>query len=272
MSHGRGASNCLMAPIEYTDPTVLTVGIAEGWAEPVTDPSLIDWPVRQAAALIPFDVVDGRPVSPGPRSQVQRGRNGLGLWGENPMADAVVTACTANGGRCLLMIERDDGHGWALPGGAIEPGETPVQASARELREETGLAVDAALWRAGTPQVVPDPRASDEAWAVMVANRADLGQVTRLPDVRGADDARRAAWIPADNYTVLSRALQDRYTGHVFPAHVDLLRAALRTEQARATAAGTPPTGTPPVDANRDAVLSETKLDATRAPAPGGYP
>lgn len=211
----------------YTDPAVLTAGVSEGWAEPVTDPALIDWPARQAAALIPFDVMDGRPVSPGPPSRVRRGRNGLGLWGENAMADAVITAHAPDGARYLLMVERGDGHGWAVPGGAIEPGETPVEASARELQEETGLVVAAGLWRAGTPQFVPDPRGSDEAWAVTVANTADLGRVSTLPDVRGADDARRAAWVPADGYPDLVQALRDVYDGQVFPAHVDLLRDAL---------------------------------------------
>ena len=117
----------------FTHPDVLTLGVRDGWADPETDPTRIDWPARQAAAAIWFDVVDGRPVNPSAPTGIRYGRNGLGHWGEALAADAIVTATTADGQRWLLMAERGDSHGWALPGGMVEPGEDRVDAAVREL-------------------------------------------------------------------------------------------------------------------------------------------
>jgi ADP-ribose pyrophosphatase YjhB (NUDIX family) len=139
------------------------------------------------------------------------------------MADAVITAHTPDGHRHLLLVERKDGHGWAVPGGSIDPGESPVHASARELQEETGLQVEAGLWRETPPRFVPEPRASDEAWAVTAPARADLGQVQALPAVQGADDAAQARWVRADTYTDLVAALAHEHDGVVFPAHIQML-------------------------------------------------
>ena len=53
-------------------------------------------------------------------------------------------------GAALLVLRRDDiptipwPGCWDLPGGGAEPGETPIDCALRELREETGLALDPA--------------------------------------------------------------------------------------------------------------------------------
>lgn len=209
----------------YTHPDVSGKGVKEGWADPITDPTEIDWRSRQARALIRFKVVDGRPVNP-VEPHLPGGRNELGHWGEKPAADALVFA-THHGRRHALMVLRDDGHGWAIPGGCIDPGETPAQAASRELSEEAAYRVPARAWRVGRAEYVPDPRASREAWMVTVLCSYDLGAVEELPVVVGGDDAARAGWIPAGSYNELAAHLRREYSGVVFPGHIDMLKRSL---------------------------------------------
>jgi len=215
-----------MKPRTYTHPDVLTIGVAEGWADPETDPTRIDWPERQARAARAFKVVNGRPVNPFESTGIRYGRNEFGHWGEGLTADALVTASLPH---CpvpfLLMVRRADGHGWAVPGGFVEPGETGLEAAARELAEETSLGIGAACGhREMAARYVPDPRASDEAWVVTIPVHFGLGVLNALPAVSGGGDAALARWLPAGSYPVLADAVGFLDPlGGVFAAHIPML-------------------------------------------------
>ncbi|WP_205327545.1 NUDIX domain-containing protein [Glycomyces sp. YM15] len=191
-----------------------------------THPLDINWPVRQARAVVLFKIDEhGLPVNPD-ETVTREGRGDLWHWGEAANADACVIVIDTEMRMFLCLVERDDGHGWALPGGGIDPGETAAEAAARELWEETGLQIDAFQFKARPGRYVPDPRAGRRAWmttvpSVVVMHRNDL------PELHAGDDARDAAWLHANTFADLETAVAQR-GGQIFPAHVGLLRDLLR--------------------------------------------
>ncbi len=62
--------------------------------------------------------------------------------GRTERAELTVLCLLEKDGRVLLQDRvKDDWHGYALPGGHVEPGESFVEAAVREMREETGLTI-----------------------------------------------------------------------------------------------------------------------------------
>ena len=89
----------------------------------------------------------------------------------------------------LLLIKRghEPGAGlWSLPGGRIEPGETDAEALVREMREETGLTVQAGPLLGSVRRPAPGGR---------VLDIRDYTATITGGTLRAGDDAADARWV-----------------------------------------------------------------------------
>ena len=71
----------------------------------------------------------------------------------NSLVPSVNVMVTNSAGE-VLLIRRSDNDNWAVPGGAINLGESMVQAAVRETREETGIDCEVT----GLVGIYTDPR------------------------------------------------------------------------------------------------------------------
>lgn len=122
-------------------------------------------------------------------------------WAPAPYPPVFVTVDAVL--RCsnhVLLIQRgqDPGQGlWALPGGFLEPRDTLYQSALRELEEETSLRLlPDTLARALKEVAVFDhPDRSQRGRTISHTHYFDLGE-RELPELRAADDASAARWVP----------------------------------------------------------------------------
>ena len=103
----------------------------------------------------------------------------------------------------VLLIERKFAPGkgaWALPGGHKNSDETFRYAALRELEEEVGLKVSPKVIRGSIKdsQLFDDPKRTAVFCKPTVAQFIVLqpDHDGKLPRVQGADDAKRAFWVP----------------------------------------------------------------------------
>jgi 8-oxo-dGTP diphosphatase len=99
-------------------------------------------------------------------------------------------------GRLLLVRRAKDPEAgrWTLPGGRVEPGESPAAAAAREVAEETGLAV--AVGREWL--VLERPAGPDAVFEIHDFVAEPVGGV-----LRAGDDAADTGWFTPAELTAM---------------------------------------------------------------------
>jgi ADP-ribose pyrophosphatase YjhB (NUDIX family) len=117
-----------------------------------------------------------------------------------PAANSIVVAVTAfvrdEAGR-LLLIRRTDNDLYAIPGGALELGETLTQTVQREVMEETGIAVKVTglIGIYSDPEHVIEFTDGEVRQEFSICFRAD----PTGGDLRTSDESKEVLWVaPAD--------------------------------------------------------------------------
>ncbi|MHB8303146.1 MAG: NUDIX hydrolase [Acidobacteriaceae bacterium] len=107
-----------------------------------------------------------------------------------------VGAVVLDGDRVLLVrrVHAPMAGVWALPGGAVELGETLAQAVVRELTEETGLIVEPVAMLDALEKIERDPAGNVQYHYVLVEFlcRCTGGAM------QAASDAAEVRWVPWD--------------------------------------------------------------------------
>ncbi|WP_406311892.1 NUDIX domain-containing protein [Streptosporangium sp. NBC_01639] len=120
----------------------------------------------------------------------------------NSLVPSVNVVVTNEAGE-ILMIRRSDNGNWAVPGGAIDLGESLPEAAIRETLEETGIRCEIT----GLIGTYTDPRhvilytSNGEArqeFSIVLTGRAVEGEPTP------SDESREVRWVPREEVETLA--------------------------------------------------------------------
>lgn len=108
------------------------------------------------------------------------------------------------GGEVLLHRRVKDPNRdlWVAPGGKIEPDESPTECAIREMREETGLEIEAPVLRGIMTEVSPRP---DYQWITFIFAAARWSGA--LAPAPGIGEFR---WVPTSHVFALPTPPADR--------------------------------------------------------------
>lgn len=118
----------------------------------------------------------------------------------------------------ILLIRRTDNGNWALPGGAIDLGESASHAAVRETREETGVSCEIT----GLVGIYTDPRhvihytSDDEVrqeFSIVLTGRPVSGEPTP------SSESSEVRWVPAARVEAyeMDQAMRKRIERYLSP-------------------------------------------------------
>ena len=114
-------------------------------------------------------------------------------------------------GGIVLIERRNPPHGWALPGGFVEYGETVEAAAVREAREETGLAVEIVRQFHVYSDAARDPRSHTVAVVFVGRAGGEPAADTDALDARVFAPAQLPEPIVFDHAAIIGDYLGERY-------------------------------------------------------------
>lgn len=207
------------SPVEYESKRLAEqdrTKVPGGWADPA-DVSREEFLLRSRSGYIKsyegpiqHDPENGRPLNPDGRTGIT-GRGALGKWGANHAADALLTRVSDETGALeVLLILRPSGE-WAIPGGMLDPGESALDATRRELEEETTLTLDATRGRLVYQGLGDGPRNTDNAWIETTVYHFHLDRASSVQQQtpQAQSDAKEVKW-----FAVTPELIASLYANH----------------------------------------------------------